>query len=102
MRKAKQYKTFEEFFPFYMSQHQNKICRGLHYVGSSLAITIFIYALFTGRYSIIPLAFVCGYAFAWVGHFFFEKNRPATFTYPWYSFIGDWRMLKDALFNKSN
>jgi len=98
--KAKQYQTFEAFYPFYLSQHSNKVCRVLHYVGSSLALGILFYAIYSGQYGLILAAFVSGYAFAWVGHFFFEKNRPATFTYPLYSFIGDWRMLKDALLGK--
>ncbi|MFD2168412.1 Mpo1-like protein [Thalassotalea euphylliae] len=97
---AKEYQTFKDFYPFYLSQHQNKVCRVLHYVGSLIAIGLLISAFYLGNYWLILGALVSGYAFAWVGHFFFEKNRPATFTYPWYSFIGDWQMLKDALFGK--
>lgn len=100
MANEKRYQTFKRFYPFYLSQHQNKVCRVLHYVGSCIALLILSYALITQQYKFIFLALVSGYLFAWIGHFFFEKNRPATFTYPWYSFIGDWRMLFDAIFKK--
>ena len=52
------------------------------------------------KYKLVPISFVFGYTFAWIGHFFFEKNKPATFKYPLYSFIGDWVMLKDIIFGK--
>jgi hypothetical protein len=65
-----------------------------------VAIAILATAIYQQSWSLVPLAIISGYAFAWVGHFFFEKNRPATFTYPWYSFIGDWRMLADAILGK--
>ncbi|MCH2057150.1 MAG: DUF962 domain-containing protein [Thalassotalea sp.] len=97
---SSRYQTFKEFYPFYLSQHENKICRGLHYVGSLVAIAILAAVIYQQSWSLVPLAIISGYAFAWVGHFFFEKNRPATFTYPWYSFIGDWRMLADAILGK--
>ncbi|WP_448213276.1 Mpo1-like protein [Colwellia sp. MEBiC06753] len=100
MTDIKKYQSFEQFYPFYLSQHQNKICRGLHYVGTSLGLLLFIGALYYQSLLLMVAAIVSGYAFAWVGHFFFEKNKPATFIYPWYSFIGDWRMLKDKLMGK--
>lgn len=100
MAEDNRYKSFEEFYPFYLSQHQNKVCRVLHYLGSLLGIGFLTYAIVTASYGYIIIGLICGYAFAWVGHFFFEHNKPATFQYPWYSFIGDWRMLKDALLKK--
>ena len=81
-----------EFYPFYLSQHANRTCRRLHIVGTSLALAWLLRCLLVGALSSIWLAFVVGYLFAWVGHFFFEKNRPATFKYPLYSFAGDWTM----------
>jgi hypothetical protein len=94
----KRYKTFKEFYPFYLGEHRNRTCRILHYIGSSLGLSLLVFLLITGDYKYIPLCFVIGYAFAWIGHFVFEKNRPATFQYPLYSFMGDWIMLKDAIF----
>ena len=76
------------------------ICRGLHFIGTFGVIGLIIISFFNIKALIcIPL---CGYGFAWVGHFFFEKNRPATFTYPLYSFIGDWIMFKDILIRKES
>ena len=94
---AKQYQTFKDFYPFYLSQHQNSVCRCLHYVGSTIALLMAVYGIVNSTYLFILLGVLVGYAFAWVGHFFFEHNKPATFEYPWYSFIGDWKMLLDAI-----
>ncbi|SET56986.1 DUF962 domain-containing protein [Thalassotalea agarivorans] len=96
----KQYKTFKEFYPFYLSQHENKTSRYLHYIGTSLGLVLFVYALVVQNPWLLLVSFVCGYGFAWVGHFFFEKNKPATFQYPWYSFLGDWVMLWQFLTGK--
>lgn len=92
----KQFNSFAEFYPFYLSEHSNDTSRRLHYVGSLLVLTIFIYALLSGSWGWLFLLPFAGYGFAWVGHFFFEKNKPATFDYPLYSFMGDWVMLRDA------
>lgn len=97
METEKRPSSFAEFYPFYLSEHQNKICRALHYIGSLLVIATIIFVLITQQYIYLWLLPVIGYGFAWVGHFFIEKNRPATFTYPFYSFIADWVMLKDFL-----
>ena len=94
------YNTFSEFYPFYLSQHQNSICRLLHFIGISIIILLLIF--YVNRASDLIFIPLVGYGFAWVGHFFFEKNRPATFTYPLYSFIGDWVMFKDILFRKES
>ncbi|HCM48385.1 MAG TPA: DUF962 domain-containing protein [Colwellia sp.] len=97
---TKRYKKFADFYPFYLSQHTNLICRRLHFVGSSLIISLFFYVVvFGGLYLLLIIPFI-GYGFAWVGHFIFEKNRPATFTYPLYSLIGDWVMFKDMVIGK--
>lgn len=89
--------SFAEFYPFYLAEHSNDTSRRLHYVGSLLVLAVLFYALLSGRWGLLLLLPVAGYGFAWVGHFFFEKNRPATFKYPLYSFLGDWVMLRDAL-----
>jgi len=97
---TKKYKSFKSFYPFYLSQHQDITCRRLHFIGSSLIIITLAYALINTAWSLLWILPILGYGFAWVGHFFFEKNKPATFTYPWYSFLGDWVMYKDTLTGK--
>lgn len=97
---AKEYKSFAEFYPFYLAEHSNQTCRRLHFVGSSLVILVLLYALFSGRLAFLFLLPIIGYGFAWIGHFVFEKNRPATFQYPLYSLAGDWVMFKDMLVGK--
>ena len=96
----KQYKTFRDFYPYYLSQHTNPTCRVLHFIASSIVLAALVVAFITSNawwLAAMPLA---GYGFAWVGHFFFEKNRPATFTYPLYSFVGDWVMYVQLLMGK--
>jgi len=100
MHNTKRYNSFKSFYPFYLSQHQNKTCRLLHYVGSGMALCWIIMAIIEVEALYLVLALVNGYLCAWVGHLFFEKNKPATFTYPWYSFLGDWYMLLNALKKK--
>jgi hypothetical protein len=90
--KRERYNTLREFWPFYLHEHRYAVNRTLHFVGSTLGLAIFVTAIGTGKLWLILPAFVSGYAFAWVGHFFIEKNRPATFTYPLKSFISDWRL----------
>lgn len=91
------YTRFADFYPYYLQEHSNDTCRRLHYVGSLLVLTLIAYALFTQQWLWLLAVPLVGYGFAWVGHFVFEKNRPATFKYPLYSLMGDWVMLKDAL-----
>jgi hypothetical protein len=90
---GRQFKSFAEFWPYYLSEHGKRATRWLHCVGSLIAIAVVIALIVNGRWWLFPLALVPGYAFAWFGHFFVEKNRPATFTYPLWSFLGDWKML---------
>jgi hypothetical protein len=94
---SERFSSFAEFYPYYLQEHSNDICRRLHYVGSLLVLTIIAYALSHQQLSLLWLVPIAGYGFAWVGHFVFEKNKPATFKYPLYSLLGDWVMLKDAL-----
>ncbi|BCG23442.1 MULTISPECIES: Mpo1-like protein [Pseudomonas] len=93
---AERFSSFAEFYPYYLQEHSNDVCRRLHYVGSLLVLSILAYALVTQQWLWLLALPVAGYGFAWVGHFVFEKNRPATFKYPLYSLMGDWVMLKDA------
>ncbi|MCB1604918.1 MAG: DUF962 domain-containing protein [Gammaproteobacteria bacterium] len=96
----KKYHSFKEFYPFYLGEHSNKTCRLLHVIGSTLVVALIVYVIFSKQYLLLLLAPVIGYGFAWVGHFFFEKNVPATFTYPLYSFIGDWVMFWQVITRK--
>jgi hypothetical protein len=89
--------SFREFYPFYLSEHTNRTCRRLHFVGSALVLLVVAVAIARRDARWLWLAPVAGYGFAWIGHFFFEKNRPATFSHPLYSFVGDWAMFRDIL-----
>lgn len=92
-----QYKNFTEFYPYYLSEHSNVVCRRLHFIGSLLVITILVSAIISGTLEWLILMPVAGYGFAWIGHFFFENNKPATFKHPLYSLIGDWVMFWQIL-----
>ena len=96
----KRYQSFAEFYPFYLQEHSDPVCRRLHFTGSALIIVLVIASLWLQNFWLLLLIPVVGYGFAWVGHFFFEHNRPATFTYPFYSLLGDWVMFKDMLTGK--
>ncbi|MBX6420361.1 MAG: DUF962 domain-containing protein [Nevskia sp.] len=89
------FRSFGEFYPYYLGEHTDRTCRRLHFVGTTLVIATTIYALATARLAYLLLLPLFGYGFAWVGHFFFEKNKPATFKHPWYSLMGDFVMYKD-------
>lgn len=96
----RQFRSFAEFYPFYLGEHSNPTCRRLHFIGTSLSL-LFLLALFlTGDWWYLLAGLICGYAFAWVGHFGFEKNRPASFKRPLYSFLGDWMMWRDILLGR--
>lgn len=96
-QQTKQFSSFSEFYPFYLTQHANKVCKGLHVVGLISALSIVAFAVVSGRYGFILLAPVVGYTCSWIGHFVFEKNKPATFGYPLYSLMGDFRMVWETL-----
>ena len=83
---------FKTFFPYYLREHAHPLCRALHYIGTTLVIALAAYAIGTAHYVYLWGLPVVGYFFAWVGHFFIEKNKPATFTYPLWSLIGDFKM----------
>ncbi len=92
--------SFSEFYPFYLQEHQNLVCRRLHYIGSWLVLIVVVASILSGKLWLLVLVPVIGYGFAWVGHFFFEHNKPATFKHPLYSFWGDWVMFADILRGK--
>lgn len=89
--------SFREFYPYYLSEHSDRTCRRLHFVGTSLVIGVLAWVLASGTWAGLVLLPLVGYGFAWVGHFAFEKNRPATFRYPLYSLAGDFVMFRDML-----
>jgi len=95
-----QFASFSDFYPYYLSEHSDRTCRRLHFIGSSLVIGCAVALVVTGNPWWLLAALFCGYGFAWIGHFFFEKNKPATFRHPFYSFAGDWVMYKDLLTGK--
>lgn len=96
----KRYTSIKEFYPFYLTEHLNSTCRKLHFIGTSLLFVDLAYALITQTWWMLALIPVIGYGFAWVGHFFFEKNKPATFQYPLYSLGSDFIMFADLLTGK--
>jgi len=95
-----QFASFHEFYPFYLNEHRDRQCRRMHFVGSTLVLAIIVVAIVTGNAWWLLLAPVAGYGFAWIGHYVFEKNRPATFTHPLYSLMGDWVMYWQILRGK--
>ena len=94
---TRRFASFSEFYPFYLDEHSHPVSRRLHFAGS-LGVLCFVAAAFAMRDARWLIgAPLCGYGFAWLGHFVFEKNRPATFRHPIYSLMGDWVMFKDIL-----
>lgn len=94
------FKSLKEFYPFYLSEHQNPTSRKLHFIGTALLFVILATAVFLSKYWFLWLLPVIGYGFAWVGHFFFEKNKPATFKYPFYSLASDFVLFFHLLTGK--
>ena len=96
----RQFTSFGQFYPYYLREHSNRNCRRLHFVGSSIALVCLIAVVITGHAVWLVMALIAGYGLAWIGHFVFEKNRPASFQRPLYSFRGDWVMWRDMLRGK--
>lgn len=94
---AERFASFRDFYPYYLAEHSNRTCRRLHFAGTSLVIGTLAWVLATGTWAGLLLLPLVGYGFAWVGHFAFEKNKPATFQYPGYSLAGDFLMFRDML-----
>lgn len=94
------YRSFADFYPFYLSEHMNRTSRRLHFTGTSIAAVLIVTVAVTQLWWLLLAGLIQGYAFAWVGHFVFEHNRPATFKYPFYSLAGDWRMWWEILTGK--
>lgn len=96
----KRYTSIREFYPYYLSEHQNPTSRILHFIGTGLVLLIVLFSLIINQYSWLLSIPLVGYGFAWVGHFFFEKNKPATFKYPFYSLGSDFILFFDLLTGK--
>ncbi len=97
MPTEKKYQRFWSFYPYYLTEHSDKTNRVLHFCGTALLLCILFAAIFLQKWWMLALVPVCGYGFAWVGHFFIEKNKPATFTYPLYSLGSDFVMFWHTL-----
>lgn len=100
MSDNRQFETFSDFYPYYLEQHADSTCRRLHFTGTALVLLLLLIALASQSLLLFLLLPVAGYGFAWVGHFVFENNKPATFQYPVYSLMGDFRMFKDMIIGR--
>ena len=97
---GERYASFSAFYPFYIHEHSNRTCRRMHVIGTSLVAGAFISFLMTlNAWWLLAMPLI-GYGFAWVGHFVFEKNRPATFKYPLWSLMGDFRMWFETMIGR--
>jgi len=94
---SEKFQSFEEFWPYYLGEHKLIVCRALHYIGTVASSVLLVFLIIAQKWSWLPLVLVVGYGPAWIGHFFVEKNKPATFTYPWWSLLGDYKMFYLAL-----
>ena len=100
MSNPERYTTYKDFFPYYLREHSKKRTRLLHYLGTGASNILLITLIVTQNYLLIPLVLLAGYGPAWVAHFFVEHNKPATFKYPLWSFIGDHKMYLEILQGK--
>lgn len=98
----KKFTSLKEFYPFYLSEHTNTTSRVLHFVGTGLVVLAFLAGFLFHNWRFFLLMPLVGYSFAWVGHFFFEKNKPATFQYPGYSLASDFILFYDLLTGKQS
>lgn len=94
---SSQIPSFQEFWPFYVGEHQSRACRAFHYLGKVGVVACVVAAAYTLQWWPLLLTPVVGYAASWTGHFGFERNVPAAFSYPWWSLRADFKMLGFAL-----
>jgi hypothetical protein len=94
--------TYREFWDFYVQEHSKPATRALHFVGTSLGLLLLVWLIWRGSWHYFPLSLVVGYAFAWFAHFVVEKNKPATFQYPFWSFVSDYKMMWYMLTGRMN
>jgi hypothetical protein len=93
--RLREVRCFADFYPLYLKEHSDSRCRRMHFAGSTLALACLGLLAVTGSAVWLAVGLGAGYACAWIGHFVFEKNRPASFSRPLYSFMGDWAMYRD-------
>ena len=86
------FRSFAEFYPFYLSEHRHPVSRVLHYIGTWGSVLSLVALIATGEPLWLLGVFGAGYSFAWLGHYRFERNKPATFRFPFYSLASDFRM----------
>lgn len=96
----KRIETYSEFYRFYLTEHQNKTCRTLHFIGTLFVFVLMFLAIYLGHSNLWYFVPITGYGFAWIGHYYFEKNTPATFKYPLWSLISDFKMFFDILLRR--
>ena len=96
---ADTFSSFRDFYPYYLDEHSDRRCRRMHFIGSWLVLVALAAGILISPWWLLAMP-LAGYGFAWVGHFAFEKNKPATFQYPLYSLAGDWVMFFDILRGK--
>lgn len=94
---GERYQSFAAFYPYYILEHSNRSCRRIHVIGTGLVLVILVVAILSRNPWWLLAMPLVGYGFAWIGHFFFEKNRPATFTYPLWSLMGDFRLFFETI-----
>ena len=101
---SQRFTSFDEFYPYYLEEHSNRTNRRLHFIGTTAGLMLLILGAVSGSLATFGAcllgALLVGYGMAWIGHFFFEHNRPATFQYPWMSYLGDWKMWWQILTGK--
>lgn len=98
---SEEYKSFKEFYPFYLSHHKDLNSRRLHFAGTALGLLFLLSFLFTLNFWHLILAVIFGYGLAWIGHSMFEKNKPLSFEYPLYSLLGDLKMFAEVFTGKN-
>ena len=94
------YTRFADFYRFYLNEHRHPTCRRLHVVGTSIVIALAVLAAASQTWWLLALMPGAGYGFAWIGHFVFEKNRPATFKHPVYSLLADFALWRDVVLGR--
>jgi hypothetical protein len=97
MATPRTYTHLREFYPYYLSEHRDVTCRMLHFVGTALVVLSLLAGIVSLHWAFFAAIPVLGYGFAWVGHAFFERNKPATFTYPAMSLASDFILFWDTL-----
>ncbi len=93
----KRYQSIKEFYPYYLREHSNLVSRTLHFIGTGFFIALLLYGIIAGPLWLLAIAPIIAYSFAWFGHFVFEKNKPATFKYPFLSLVSDFIMFYHIL-----